>query len=453
MHHPLSPRGIPKYQHILEQLQRDVLSGEYPPGARVPSEAALTKRFGASRITVGRAVRELRQRGLVERRAGSGTFVAPPKPASGVPPTPPGNGGRPFGLLIPDLGETEIFAPMRQGMAAAPSAGQHALLWGYSAPDEAAAGREEAGWRLCRQYVEQGVGGVFFAPFERTANRHQVNRRIVTALEEAHIPVVLLDRDLVPYPRRSRHDLVGIDNRRAGYLACEHLLARGSQRVAFVAYPDSASTVDARAAGYREALFQAGQPVESALIPRLDPTDEGAVGAFLAAARPDAAVCANDRVAGQLMHTLLALGRRVPEDLRLVGIDDVGYASLLPVPLTTIHQPCREIGTAAMTTMVERVARPQAPARDILLDCHLVVRQSCGARARPSGATTPPAAPALVGDPPPSELLAGTGEPKVAGGRLAPGQSPPPRLAAGSGSRAGLERAWLRPAANDQAPD
>ena len=412
MHQPFPPKGIPKYQRILEQLERDVRSGEYPPGARVPSEAALTKRFGASRITVGRAVRELRQRGLVERRAGSGTFVVRPRPALTVLPAPPaGSGtGRPFGLLIPDLGETEIFEPMRQGMAAAPSAGQHALLWGYSAPDEGAGGREEAGWRLCRQYVEQGVGGVFFAPFERTANRHQANRRIVAALEEARIPLVLLDRDLVPYPRRSRHDLVGIDNRRAGYLACEHLLARGSRRVAFVAYPDSASTVDARAAGYREALLQAGQPIETALSPRLDPTDEGAVGAFLASARPDAAVCANDRVAGQLMHTLLALGRRVPQDLRLVGIDDVGYASLLPVPLTTIHQPCREIGTAAMTTMLERLARPLAPARDILLDCHLVVRQSCGAGGRPLGAL-PPEASGLGGDPR-LALLAGVGGPR-----------------------------------------
>ena len=90
MHQPPPPRGVPKYQRILEQLERDVLSGEYPPGARVPSEAALTKRFGASRITVGRAVRELRQRGLVERRAGSGTFVARPKPELKPPPAAPG---------------------------------------------------------------------------------------------------------------------------------------------------------------------------------------------------------------------------------------------------------------------------------------------------------------------------------------------------------------------------
>ena len=388
MHQPLPPEeATPKYQRVLAQLQGDVSAGRYPPGARLPSEAALTQRFGVSRITVGRAVREMQALGVVERRAGSGTFVTraklPVAPEAADKPTvaPVNGGGRPFGLLITDLGGTDIFEPIRQGMAAAPQAGSHALLWGQSAAQETD-DREEVGWRLCQQYLAQGVGGVFFAPFERIASRHRINGRIAAALDAARIPMVLLDRDLVPYPGRSRHDLVGIDNRRAGYLACAHLLGRGARRVAFLAYPDSAATVDARAAGYREALFQAGMPVEPALQQPLDPTDPVAVREFLELTHPDAAVCANDRVAGELMHTLLELGRRLPQDLRLVGIDDVGYAALLPVPLTSVHQPCREIGMAAMAAMVERLARPQAPARDILLDCRLIVRRSCGTNAK-----------------------------------------------------------------------
>ena len=96
--------------------------------------------------------------------------------------------------------------------------------------------------------------------------------------------------------------------------------------------------------------------------------------------RPDAVVCCNDRAAGRLMHALLALGRRLPEDVALVGIDDAGYAGLLPVPLTTVRQPCREIGAAAVAAMLERAGRPQAAPRDILLEGTLVVRASCGAR-------------------------------------------------------------------------
>jgi DNA-binding LacI/PurR family transcriptional regulator len=85
-------------------------------------------------------------------------------------------------------------------------------------------------------------------------------------------------------------------------------------------------------------------------------------------------------VAGVLMHAFLSRGVRIPEDIRLVGIDDVRYASLLPVPLTTVRQPCSAIGSAAMRAMLERLSHSKAPGREILFDGELIVRQSCGGR-------------------------------------------------------------------------
>jgi len=93
----------------------------------------------------------------------------------------------------------------------------------------------------------------------------------------------------------------------------------------------------------------------------------------------EAFVCVNDRVAGELMHMFLAKGLRIPEDIRLVGIDDVRYASLLPVSLTTVRQPTREIGEAALRTMLDRIRMPHQPPREILLDGELIIRKSCGA--------------------------------------------------------------------------
>ncbi|MEI9999951.1 MAG: LacI family DNA-binding transcriptional regulator [Verrucomicrobiota bacterium] len=91
-------------------------------------------------------------------------------------------------------------------------------------------------------------------------------------------------------------------------------------------------------------------------------------------------MCANDRTAGDLMRGLLALGVRIPDQVRLVGIDDLPFAGLLPVPLTTVHQPSREIGRVAMAVMLDRLAQPTLPARDVLLDSRLVIRESCGAQ-------------------------------------------------------------------------
>ena len=111
---------------------------------------------------------------------------------------------------------------------------------------------------------------------------------------------------------------------------------------------------------------------------RLDPSDSAAVEQFMRTARPDAVVCANDRTAARLMPTLLRLGYAIPGNVRLVGIDDVEYAGLLPVPLTTLRQPTQQIGDVALGVMLERVARTDFPPRDVLLHCELVVRESCG---------------------------------------------------------------------------
>ena len=356
----------PKHRQVYQALSREIQSGRLKRGDRLPSEAELVRTFGASRITVGRAVRDLQSQGLVERRAGSGTYV-----------TGRAAGALSFGLLIPDLGDTDIFEPVCQGMMASPLARNHALLWGSVSGEDVS--KEERAWQLCRQYIERRVAGVFFAPLEYTSPGNDINHRIAGALDDARIPIVLLDRDVTPYPRRGHHDLVGIDNRRAGFIITEHVLRLGSRRVAFAAQPNAAATVDAREAGYREALYAADVPVERSLICRLDPSDAGSVRQLMESARPDAIVSANDRTAGRLMQMLIKLGYAVPKDVRLVGIDDVEFAALLPVPLTTLRQPSRQIGDAALGAMLERVSRRGLVARDILLDVELVVRESCGA--------------------------------------------------------------------------
>jgi len=353
----------------VDLLVERIGSGKLRPGDKLPSEAMLVKQYGASRITIGRAMRELQQRGLIDRVAGSGSYVRGRQNKA--------KGPLFFGLLIPDLGESEIFEPICYGIAHAPEASEHILLWGHA--DAAHATRAGQAWQLCEQYVKRKVDGVFFAPLEFEADAAQVNRKILSALETAQIPVVLLDRRPGAAPERHRPDLVGINNRQAGYLATEHLIRLGCRRIGFLAHHGSAGTISQRFAGYRDALAAHGLNVEKgmpAYLPEEDAAEEGpstteAVEAF---------VCLNDRIAAELMRAYVARGIRVPEDVRIVGIDDVRYAALLPVPLTTVRQPCRAIGEAALRTMLDRIDQPHAPARDILLDGELVVRESCGAR-------------------------------------------------------------------------
>lgn len=358
--------GIPKYRQIYEDLHSAITTGSLRPGDRIPSEAALGEQYNTSRITVAKAVNELQIQGFVSRRAGSGTHVLAQTLST----------GHVFGLLIPDLGRTEIFEPICHGMMQSFLSKSHSLLWGHSMGE--ASQQEKEAEHLCNKYVAQKVSGVFFAPLEYTPEKDAVNRRIVSALDRAGIQIVLLDRCYAPYSMRSKYDLVGIDNRRAGFLITQHLLLQGVKRLAFVAKPLSASTVVARIAGYREALFAHGIRPQHDLVRRGDPDDPDFIRKVLKECRPDGIVCANDFTAARLMISLANHGVRVPEEMRVVGIDDVKYAGLLPIPLTTQHQNCADIGAMAMATMLQRVEKPGLPTRDILLQTHTVIRKSCG---------------------------------------------------------------------------
>jgi len=357
---------IPRHRAIYEALLGEIQSGLYKPGERLPSEAVLCERFQASRITVAKAFQSLQRDHLVTRRPGSGTYVQQP---------PQAQPSLQFGLLIPDLGTTEIFEPICQGIMRSPAAKSHSLSWGHSPAHEE--DTEKAAERLCRQYIAQKVDGVFFAPAEFSATRDAANHRIAALLERASIPVILLDRCIERYPDRSNFDLVGIDNHRAGYVITRHLAQAGARRIVFAMRKNSAATVEARMAGYREALFHL-QPGAPGVAVSGNFEDTSWVRSMIDRERPDGIVCANDVTAARLMKTLVALGVRIPDDMKITGFDDVSYAKFLPVPLTTIRQDCAELGAVAMQAMLERLRRPNQPVRDILVRTELIVRGSTG---------------------------------------------------------------------------
>ncbi len=367
-------KNPPLHLKIQQELLSEILAGKHDQAVRLPSEAQLVKRFGASRPTVARALQELKLQGFLERRAGSGTYLSRERGAHGA------QGVRQLGLIVPGLGQVEIFDVIcgeLAGLARVHDLGMH---WGGgSGPLEGVGMSVAEAEELCTRYIAGGVSGVFFAPFEHAGDNEAANRRITERLSHAGIPVVLLDRDLCPFPKRSNFDLVGIDNFAGGYLLAEHLLKLGNKRLAFVARPFSAGTVEARQAGARAAMLAHGVPVAGDFFYEADPGDSRLVRS-LSVGRPyDAVICANDHTAAQLLQTLTRLGVRVPGDLRLVGFDDVRFATLLTVPLTTVQQPCRDIALTAFHAMRERMAAPALPVRSLLLTPRLMVRESCGA--------------------------------------------------------------------------
>ena len=172
---------------------------------------------------------------------------------------------------------------------------------------------------------------------------------------------------------------MGIDNFAGGYLLAEHLIKLGARRLAFMTRPLSATTVEARKAGVCSAMIAHDIPMPRDFLRTGDPADLKFVRQLMAGKQLDAVICTNDHTAARLLQTLTRMGVSTPRDLRVVGFDDVRFATLLAVPLTTIQQPCRDIAVTAFNALRERIEDPTLPARSLLLSPRLVVRESCGA--------------------------------------------------------------------------
>jgi LacI family transcriptional regulator len=365
-----------KHHTISRQLATEIIAGKYHQTGRLPSESQFVKRFGVSRPTIGRALRDLQEQGLIDRRKGSGTYLRPEKErAQDTHSTMPQ-----LGMIVPNLRHTEIFESICGEIASLARVNDYGLWWGASvSPISEANMTVEEAEALCSRFIEQGVAGVFFVPFEHQANREAANRRITERLRQAGIPVVLLDRDIGAFPNRSAYDLVGVDNFAGGYLLAEHLIKLGARRLAYVMRPLTASTVDARIAGARISMLAHGLEAPLPFVYSGDPTDLKFVRSFAQSHQLDAVLCTSDHLAAQLLQSLTRLGIRVPQDLRLVGFDDVRFASLLTIPLTTMEQPCRDIAITAFNALRERIKNPTLPPRTLMLTPRIVVRETCGA--------------------------------------------------------------------------
>jgi len=365
-----------KHRAVSRELAAEIMAGKYRGSGRLPSEAQLVQRFGVSRPTIGRALRDLLDQGLIVRRPGSGTYIS----ENGGSTRGPRESGPQIGIIVPSLRHTEIFESICGELASLARVADFGFWWGASASPiiEAKMSVREAE-ELCDRFIEHGVSGVFFVPFEHQADRETANRRIAAKLHQAGIPVVLLDRDLGAFPGRSDFDLVGVDNFAGGYQLASHLIKLGMRRIAYVTKALTASTVDARIAGAKIAMLDNDLELPRPFVHMGDPGDLKFVRSVVQGRKYDAIMCTSDHIAALLLQSLNRLGIKVPDDLRVVGFDDVRFASLLTVPLTTTEQPCRDIAVSAYNALRERLADPALPPRTIMLSPRMVVRESCGA--------------------------------------------------------------------------
>jgi len=201
-------------------------------------------------------------------------------------------------------------------------------------------------------------------------------------LERIGVPVVLVNN----HNRQSgRYTFsVSVDNQHGGYLATRHLIERGHRRIAYVSGPADHSDDAERLAGCRQALDEAGIAFDPALVVPGNGRINGGERALHTLAglaeRPTAVFCYNDMTAIGLISAARQAGVSAPEDLAVVGFDDIPLAAHTYPPLTTIAQPQRDMGRQAMDMALALMTAGDSttPFSDIVVKGKLVVRESSG---------------------------------------------------------------------------
>jgi LacI family transcriptional regulator len=275
---------------------------------------------------------------------------------------------RAVGLVVIDAGNP-FFADVARGVEDTVQDSGGVVLLGNSAGSPL---RER---RYLDLFEEQRVRGVLIAPCGDASID-------LGGLQRLGIPVVFLDR----YPDGAPFSSVTVDDVTGGRLAAEHLLEHGHRRLAFVAGPSSLRQVTERRAGVEAAVERAGDDVSLLVVstPELT-TDAGREAAEELVAmptqsRPTAVVAGNDLVAIGMLQGLLRHGLRVPEDVAVVGYDDIEFAASAAVPLSSVRQPRAELGRTGARLLFEQVEAAAAgapvPPRQVQFRPELVVRRS-----------------------------------------------------------------------------
>ena len=348
---------VPKYKSIYMDMARKIQSGEFPAGSRLPYERELCAQYGVERVTIRHALQLLEEDNLIQKQAGRGSFVSGPaaQPA-------PLHQSILFAMNrsydIRSIGEfnSKMFFRMEDVCH------RHGCSLMY-------AGIKDSGEHITG--LEDGpVAGVLLV------SRH--GDALVEEVAASGTPVICVNHF------SPRVQCVMPDNMSGVREAVARLRAWGHERIGFISGPLTFINAQERLAAFRHGLWENGLPIDERLIVESDWTYEGGVQAMkeiMGAGEPPTAVCtASDMMAIGAIEAARQLGLRVPEDLSVVGFDNIDMGLYCAPSLTTVSVDAQQIAVVAVEALLRfRREKPTPADRYVIrVPARLVERASAG---------------------------------------------------------------------------
>lgn len=355
--------GKPLHQSVREYIIAKIQDGEYGLGDPIPSERQLSKDLGVSRYTVRQALRSLEDSGYLRRVQGHGTFVSSRRGREGDP-------GK-IGVILTYCSQ-ELISKILAGIEETLSAEGFTMSFADSRNDP----RKET--ELITRFLREGVSGLILMPAD-----DEKGSPVLARLKREGFPFVLVDRKL-----EDLHvDCVASDNIAGAYQAVEYLIKLGHRRIGFVRDRFSeTSSIKERVHGYKQALMDYNLPYDPELVCGYDlrlPQDAKSAILYHFIQRTQVtAICAvHDDMAIDIVKMCRVQNVKIPEDLSVIGFDNLEITEHLEVPLTSVAQFPHLMGAQAAQLLVRKMqSRGKEHAQvihQIYCPTQLVVRQSC----------------------------------------------------------------------------
>ena len=357
-------RDVHRTNELVASLRRAIAQGTYANGQTIPSERDLSTSQGVSRTTVRRAIQLLVDEGVLYRVPGSGTYVGRSSTLTTEPATDPAA----IGLSLPTLANP-YFGERAGAIERESTRSGFQILLGQAA---LAGGNPEP--HLERYAENPAIRGVIMV-----SSGEETSAASFDQLARARKPFLFVVR----HAETVGADSVATDQVGGARELVRYLIGLGHRRIAFVG--DTRAHHARHFQGYLEGLREAGLPEDRALQvsargESLDLIGEQGTQTLLASGTPFTAIFAQiDQIAIGVLRALRAAGMRVPEDVSVVGFDNIPSAEHLHPPLTTVDHTVQEIGRLAVLFLRDRMSgRYTGPARRVIIQPRLVLRESCG---------------------------------------------------------------------------
>lgn len=357
--------STPLYAQIANDIKEKISSGEFKIGEQLKSHKELAREYDVSLITIKSALSNLIDDGFLFSRVGKGTFVAEQKETDNV------STHDSVGLVLQDL-KNPFFSLIAHMVEETAYSKKYNLLLSNSSSQI----KKEEG--QIHHFKKMGVKGLIIATFRKEPHAPEIIRNLHTEGYPYVMVSYVADEDIW---------YVGTDHEGGAYMGTKHLIEQGHTEIGYLNSATNNALGDVRLKGYQQALAEHGLLYNPSyhLRPSLANTSNGYnSGYYLGEAfhelskKPTAYFSYNDLTALGFIKRIQELGYKVPDDVAIVGFDDIEQAKYANVPLTTIHQPVAKIGAAAIENLINRIENKPASHRTIF-EPTLVVRESCGA--------------------------------------------------------------------------